>query len=57
MFVKALSDASSATVRTRAADALGILMRSQKRVDPVATEFITGARRLLSALYLHYQMS
>lgn len=43
-FVKALSDASSAIVRTRAADALGILMRSQPRVDPVITELITGAR-------------
>ncbi|KAJ8595557.1 ARM repeat-containing protein [Rhizopogon salebrosus TDB-379] len=43
-FVKALSDASSAVVRTRAADALGILMRSQPRVDPVVTELITGAR-------------
>ncbi|OJA10082.1 hypothetical protein AZE42_06300 [Rhizopogon vesiculosus] len=43
-FVKALSDASSAVVRTRAADALGILMRSQPRVDPVVAELITGAR-------------
>ncbi|KAG1731829.1 armadillo-type protein [Suillus paluster] len=43
-FVKAISDASSAVVRTRAADALGILMRSQPRVDPVVTELITGAR-------------
>ncbi|KAG1734519.1 armadillo-type protein [Suillus lakei] len=43
-FVKAVSDASSAVVRTRAADALGILMHSQPRVDPVVTELITGAR-------------
>ncbi|KAG2360727.1 ARM repeat-containing protein [Suillus spraguei] len=43
-FVKAVSDASSAVVRTRAADALGILMHSQPRVDPVVTELIAGAR-------------
>ncbi|KAG1774599.1 armadillo-type protein [Suillus placidus] len=43
-FVKAVSDTSSAVVRTRAADALGILMHSQPRVDPVVTELITGAR-------------
>ncbi|KAG1832884.1 armadillo-type protein [Suillus subalutaceus] len=43
-FVKAISDTSSAVVRTRAADALGILMHSQPRVDPVVTELIAGAR-------------
>ncbi|KAG1831619.1 armadillo-type protein [Suillus variegatus] len=43
-FVKAVSDTSSAVVRTRAADALGILMHSQPRVDPVVTELIAGAR-------------
>ncbi|KAG2121247.1 armadillo-type protein [Suillus clintonianus] len=43
-FVKAVSDASSVVVRTRAADALGILMHSQPRVDPVITELIAGAR-------------
>ncbi|KAG2115671.1 armadillo-type protein [Suillus cothurnatus] len=43
-FVKAISDASSAVVRTRAADALGILMHSQPRVDPVVTELVAGAR-------------
>ena len=31
-------------MRTRAADALGTLMRSQPRVDPVVTELVGGAR-------------
>ena len=43
-FVKAVSDPSSIVVRTRAADALGVLMRSQPRVDPVVTELVGGAR-------------
>ncbi|KAF9234000.1 armadillo-type protein [Melanogaster broomeanus] len=43
-FVKSISDPSSIVVRTRAADALGILMRSQPRVDPVVTELIGSAR-------------
>ena len=43
-FVKAVSDASSLAVRNRAASALGVLMRSQTRVDPVVTELIGGAR-------------
>ncbi|KAG2084815.1 armadillo-type protein [Suillus discolor] len=43
-FVKAVSNTSSAIVRTRAADALGILMHSQPRVDPVVMELIAGAR-------------
>lgn len=41
-FVKSASDASSITVRNRAADALGVLMKHQPRVDPVITELITG---------------
>ena len=43
-FVKSVSDPSSIVVRTRAADALGTLMRSQPRVDPVVTELVGGAR-------------
>ncbi|KIJ63493.1 hypothetical protein HYDPIDRAFT_175892 [Hydnomerulius pinastri MD-312] len=43
-FVKSISDPSSIIVRTRAADALGILMRSQPRVDPVVTELVGSAR-------------
>ncbi|KZT22524.1 ARM repeat-containing protein [Neolentinus lepideus HHB14362 ss-1] len=43
-FVKGASDGSSLAVRTRAAHALGVLMRSQPRVDPVITELIGGAR-------------
>ncbi|KAI9573329.1 armadillo-type protein [Boletus coccyginus] len=43
-FVKSVSDPSSIVVRTRAADALGGLMRSQPRVDPVVTELVGGAR-------------
>ncbi|KAG1863260.1 hypothetical protein DFJ58DRAFT_656492 [Suillus subalutaceus] len=44
MFVKTVSDASSTVVQTRAADALGILMHSQPRVDPVVMELIAGVR-------------
>ena len=43
-FVKSASDPASLAVRTRAARALGVLMRSQPRVDPVVTELVTGAR-------------
>ncbi|THH11230.1 hypothetical protein EW146_g8121, partial [Bondarzewia mesenterica] len=43
-FVKSASDSASAVVRTKAAQALGVLMKSQPRVDPVVTELITGAR-------------
>ncbi|KAF9232425.1 armadillo-type protein [Melanogaster broomeanus] len=43
-FVKSISDPSSIIVRSRAAGALGILMRSQPRVDPVVTELIGSAR-------------
>ncbi|KAI9456468.1 armadillo-type protein [Boletus coccyginus] len=43
-FVKSVSDPSSIVVRTRAADALGALMRSQPPVDPVVTELVGGAR-------------
>jgi len=43
-FVKATSDPSSLAVRNRAASALGSLMKSQPRVDPVVTELIAGAK-------------
>ncbi|KAH7908270.1 armadillo-type protein [Hygrophoropsis aurantiaca] len=43
-FVKSVGDPSSAIVRMRASDALGILMRNQPRVDPVITELVSGAR-------------
>ena len=43
-FVKSVSDATSANVRTKAAEALGVLMKHQPRVDPVITELITGTR-------------
>ena len=43
-FVKSAGDPASLAVRTRAARALGVLMRSQPRVDPVVTELVTGAR-------------
>jgi len=43
-FVKSLSDPASLVVRTKAAQALGILMRSQPRADPVITELIAGSR-------------
>lgn len=43
-FVKATSDPSSLAVRNKAVTALGVLMKSQPRVDPVVTELISGAR-------------
>ncbi|KAI6029055.1 armadillo-type protein [Pisolithus microcarpus] len=43
-FVKSVSDSASIVVRTKAAQALGILMRSQPRVDPVVTELVNGVR-------------
>ncbi|KAI0944136.1 hypothetical protein AcV7_002042 [Taiwanofungus camphoratus] len=43
-FVKSASDPASLVVRTKAAHALGLLMRSQTRVDPVVAELITGTR-------------
>ncbi|KXN82440.1 Translational activator gcn1 [Leucoagaricus sp. SymC.cos] len=43
-FVKSASDSSSNTVRNRAANALGVLMKHQPRVDPVITELITGVK-------------
>lgn len=43
-FVKSASDPSSLAVRTKAAQALGILMKNQPRVDPVVTELIGGAK-------------
>ncbi|SPO29720.1 related to translation activator GCN1 [Ustilago trichophora] len=43
-YQKAVSDASSATVRTKAGVALGNLMGLQTRVDPVIVELVQGAR-------------
>ena len=43
-FVKSISDLSSAAVRRKAADVLGVLMKNQPRVDPVIAELIIGAR-------------
>lgn len=43
-FVKSASDPASIVVRTKAAQALGVLMRNQPRVDPVVTELIAGAK-------------
>ncbi|OCH93463.1 ARM repeat-containing protein [Obba rivulosa] len=43
-FMKSASDPASQAVRSRAAYALGVLMRSQTRVDPVVTELITTAK-------------
>ncbi|THH23082.1 hypothetical protein EUX98_g8100 [Antrodiella citrinella] len=43
-FVKSASDPSSLGVRTKAAQALGVLMKNQPRVDPVVTELIAGAK-------------
>lgn len=43
-FVKSASDPASIVVRTKAASALGILMKNQPRVDPVVTELIAGSK-------------
>jgi len=43
-FVKSMSDPASVVVRTKAAQALGELMKHQPRVDPVVTELIAGAK-------------
>ncbi|KAF8216432.1 ARM repeat-containing protein [Mycena galopus ATCC 62051] len=43
-FVKSASDPASIVVRNKAAQALGVLMRSQPRVDPVVTELVTGVK-------------
>ena len=43
-FMKSAGDPASVTVRTKAAQALGILMKHQPRVDPVITELIAGVR-------------
>ncbi|KDQ20094.1 hypothetical protein BOTBODRAFT_101949 [Botryobasidium botryosum FD-172 SS1] len=42
-FAKSTADAAL-SVRTRAAEALGVLMKSQPRVDPLITELIAGVR-------------
>ena len=43
-FVKSVGDPASLAVRTKAAQALGVLMRNQPRVDPVITELIGGTK-------------
>ena len=53
-FIKSLSDPSSGAVRKKAAEALGVLMRNQPRVDPVVTELITGARGSEDAIGTSY---
>lgn len=41
-FVKSAGDPASVVVRTKAAQALRVLMKNQPRVDPVVTELISG---------------
>lgn len=43
-FVKSAADPSSLAVRTNAAEALGVLMKNQPRVDPVVTELVTAVK-------------
>ena len=43
-FVKAVGDPSSLAVRNRACTAVGVLMRSQPRVDPVVTELLAAIK-------------
>jgi len=49
-FIKSASDPASVVVRTKAAQALGELMKHQPRVDPVVTELIAGARSNANAV-------
>ncbi|KAG7439061.1 uncharacterized protein BT62DRAFT_823082, partial [Guyanagaster necrorhizus] len=44
VFVKGISDLTSIVVRNRAAKVLGVLMKSQPRVDAVVMELIAGAK-------------
>ncbi|KAF8911690.1 armadillo-type protein [Gymnopilus junonius] len=53
-FVKSTSDPASMPVRTKAAEALGVLMKNQPRVDPVITELIAGARGIDDAIATSY---
>lgn len=41
-FVKNLSEPSSSTIRSRAAQGLGVLMGLQPRIDPLVTELVNG---------------
>ena len=43
-FVKSISDPSSGAVRSKAGEALGVLMKNQPRVDPVITELVAGVK-------------
>lgn len=43
-FIKSLSDPTSNIVRSRAANALGILITLQTRVDPLVAELVSGIR-------------
>ena len=43
-FIKSLTDPSSAQVRIRAANALGILISLQTRVDPLVAELVSGIK-------------
>lgn len=43
-FVKGVGDPASLAVRSKAAQALGVLMKNQPRIDPVITELISGVR-------------
>ncbi|KAM4065949.1 HEAT-like repeat domain-containing protein [Hirsutella rhossiliensis] len=43
-FAKSLADASSETLRTRAAKALGTLIKYTPRIDPLIAELVTGSK-------------
>ena len=43
-FVKSISDPSSSAVRSKAAEALGVLMTNQPRVDPLIIELVVGVK-------------
>lgn len=48
-FIKSLSDPSSELLRTRAAKALGTLIKYQPKVDPLVTELLNNAKAIDSS--------
>lgn len=58
MFVKATLDPSSFGVRAKAATALGVLMGSQPRVDPLVTElYVRLANELMFTKIINFSIS
>lgn len=56
-FIKSLSDTSNKLLRTRAAKALGTLIKYQPRVDPLILELLNGAKAVVSPENVDIQTS